>query len=573
MSHLINWPLRLCLALMLSGFGLLNVAQAEVSATVDRSQISEDETVNLKVTTDDRRFDGQPDTNLLRRDFDILNQKSSSQTQIINGKVSSSRAWDFLLSPKRSGRLLIPSFTLGSEKTQPVAIFVSKAAAPTYSGQEELFIESAISKREVYVQEELVFVFRLYTAVGLNSATLEPLVVENALVEEPKDSQFNKQVKGRFYQVIEKRYVIHPLESGEIVIPPLTLSARVQDGRRSLFDDGRLIRKRSPEHKITVKPPNPAFAGSIWLPAKNLQVNDTFSGDPDNVAVGDSLTRSITITAEGLLAAQLPPIDTPTVSGLKIYADKASIENREVGAELLSQRVESMAIIPTRPGSYTLPSVSIGWWNTETDEMEWATIPERVITAVAGDASVVNPPEAPLVSELPEESLTPITQPTANPLNGSAPQHVVDSASLRYWQAATAILAALWLLTLVAWWRAKRAGSSQVKVVTSGDTPNESKVFAELKAAANKKQAGKLRQSLITWAAIFFDDPRLKTLSQLAYEMPELADELLRLDASVFKAPDQNLDFAGLLSAVEQRRATKQQANKSKHQLAALYPE
>ena len=571
MSHHINWQLNSLCILLLTAFFAVSSAQAEVSATVDRTQISEDETVRLTVVTEDRGFKGQPDTNQLMRDFDILNQKSSSQTQIINGKISSSRSWNFLLSPKRNGRLLIPSFTLGSEKTQAIPIFVSKAAAPTYSGKEELFVESAISKREVYVQEELVYVFRLYTAVGLGSASLEPLVVENALVEEPKDSQYNKQVNGRFYQVIEKRYIIHPQESGEIVIPPLTLSARVQDGRRSLFDDGRLVRKRSDEHTIAVKPPNPAFAGSVWLPAKNLQLTDTFSDDPDKVSVGNSLTRSITITAEGLLAAQLPPIDMPTVAGLKIYSDKASIENREVGSELVGQRVESMAIIPTRAGTYTLPAVTIGWWNTETDEMEWSTIPEREIKAIA-DANAVTPPaEQPLSSELPTEQLIPeITTTEAQP---TTELNALPSKSLLLWQIATAAFALLWLLTLFAWVKAKSKEPSSKPAQKSPAATSETKAYAELKAAINKKDAGQTRNSLISWAGIFWEDEKIKSLSQVGYKMPTLSDELLRLDASVFRAPDTQLDYADILSAVDKHRASKQGSNKSKHQLGELYPQ
>src|SRR5690606_36548827 len=96
---------------------------------------------------------------------------------------------------------------------------------------------------------------------------------------------------------------------------------------------------------------------------------------PDELYVGDPITRTITVTAEGLTGAQLPALPSFTLNDLNIYQDQAQIDDQKNNGKIISSRTETSAIVAAKAGDYTLPALTIHWWNTRTQEFETATLP------------------------------------------------------------------------------------------------------------------------------------------------------------------------------------------------------
>src|SRR3546814_12093198 len=72
---------------------------------------------------------------------------------------------------------------------------------------------------------------------------------------------------------------------------------------------GQLMRVSSEQLRLTVNPKPASYPADVpWLPARSLSLSESWSPEPTHSQVGDSLTRSLTLEAEGLASAQLPPL-------------------------------------------------------------------------------------------------------------------------------------------------------------------------------------------------------------------------------------------------------------------------
>lgn len=90
--HRLALPFILLLSLMCALFSL--AAQAEgFSAQVDRAQLSEGETVELTVQSDDISLFGKPDFSPLDDLFEVLGSRQLNQINSSNGKSHSSTRW------------------------------------------------------------------------------------------------------------------------------------------------------------------------------------------------------------------------------------------------------------------------------------------------------------------------------------------------------------------------------------------------------------------------------------------------------------------------------------------------
>src|SRR5690606_11878445 len=168
--------------------------------------------------------------------------------------------------------LTIPAFGVGGEAARPIVVNVGEAAELDTGGYRDIFLSTAVSKDEVYVQEQLLFTVRLYYDIGFNQgAQLTTPQVENSVVQQlGTDQSYQELVDGIRYNVVERKFVIYPQASGDLVIPPVYFTATV--GRRGLSSvlrnqGGRQINLASDTHEVRVLPRPASFPGQTWLPA------------------------------------------------------------------------------------------------------------------------------------------------------------------------------------------------------------------------------------------------------------------------------------------------------------------
>lgn len=495
------------------------LAHARLTASVDRTEIALGETVRLTLTGDAGERPDDADFRALERDFDILNRSSATNARLINGSQTVTRTLELELSPKRVGLVTIPSFVSGGRASTPIAIKVSPAP-DIDAGDALVLFDAAVDRDNVYVQAQLLLTVTLQQAINLDQREVTPPEIPGADIEMLEQRTFQRQLNGRLWQVIELRYAIFPQQSGELTIPSLTFSGREILPGRSLLGArlGRRIAIDTEPMSINVKPVPADFPGSVWLPAKSLSIEEKWSKPPASLTLGDSTTRTLTVTAEGLQGTQLPPIEGldqgGQLAGLRFYPGEESIDQTETTAGLTGRRVQSEALVPSQPGRWALPEQTLAWWNTETDQLEYARIPAREI-----DVAAVAAPALPAVND----STT-----APSPASGSGP------APLWLWVVAGSGWLATALIALL-WWRHDRArhrASTSAATTLIGES--ERRALVALRLACQQNDPTAARQALLTWARIRFDDSAMGLDGLVAMASPELATQIRALNKALY---------------------------------------
>ncbi len=352
----------------------------EINAKVDRNSIALSETLTLTVSVDEQVAFSSPSFEELQQNFDVLRQHKSNRYQSMNGKVVSVTEWTLTLGPKREGQLIVPSFEYNGQFSDAIPITVSKAGKKN-GAQQDIFLEAGTNKKEAFVQEQIIFTQKLYSAVNLSSFDPQPLQLQGARVELLSEFDYQTRLGNRPYIVVESRYAIYPQQSGTLVIPSLKWSVGVSGGRRNIFDpfannSGRIHRLASEAISLNIQP-SPTNANP-WLPASQLDIKQSWSTDPQAMRIGEPITRHIEISAHGLTAAQLPTIDLNDEASLrgriKSYLEQPQTEDEKNNDGIIGKRRISTALIPSEAGPLTLPAINIEWWNTQRKQWQTATL-------------------------------------------------------------------------------------------------------------------------------------------------------------------------------------------------------
>ena len=469
-----------------------STAVAEIRSDVDRRTISMGESLRLTVTGDASERLDQLDLAALQFDWEILSTSSSTNTSFINGARSMTRTLTLDLLPVRDGILSIPSLSTGGNRTTPIAITVNPQVVSAGSDDSVRF-DIDIDKRDVYIQEQLILTVTIEQAINLDGAEVTQLAIDGAIVEELTRRNFQRQINGRLWRVTQLRYAIYPQQRGMLEIPSLSLTAREVLPGRSLLGArlGKRFKLSKDAIQVNVKPVPENFPGDVWLPAVSLELRQSWSKAPDSMEVGDSTTRTLTLAAEGLLSSQLPSMtsmsDNSQSAGIRVYPDQESSDQIERTDGFLGQRTHSEALVATGGGSWTLPEVSVPWWNTETDTLQVATLPS---TTISVRAPVIETP-----------GTLDVTQVSAQP---NSPPYWLTALAASGWLLATVLLGVIW--------RSRRRVDTEPAKSQTEDRLRP--LLTAIKASTAQRDAALTRDLLMRWATVHFGQP-VRTFQQL----------------------------------------------------------
>ena len=510
---MIRRPTLLLLLALMAG----HAQAANLVASVDRSRLNSGETVELTVESSDVTQFGKPDLTPLDAQFEVSGTRQINQLTTLGGDNHATTRWIITLLPKENGSVVIPPLQVGELKTQPITLqVVETTSQDTAAELAPVFIEANLDQNAVYVQAQALLTVRVYHSVSLyDDSSLTPLQIPDARIEQLGESRtYEKVINSIRHGVIETRYAIYPQHSGAMVIPAQTFSATLVESRPPQENTlqgtkpGKLIHVSSAELALTVKP-KPAIypADAPWLPARSLSVTEGWNPEPEHVQVGDSLTRSLTVKAEGLSSAQLPALPSSDINGLRRYPDQPVLGNQNNDRGLIGSREDREALVPTHAGAIELPAVDVVWWNTHEDHLERATLPARTLQVATNPSLVVDTPATPTV----------ITAP--------------DDERLWLWQLSTLILACTTLLGFGLWWRARRQPAVQ-RAAQTGPSPRT--LLDDLKRATQANDPQATRQALDAWAR-----QQPETLADMAARFVPLSDALDGLNGALYSESGQ----------------------------------
>ncbi len=486
-------------------------ADAAVVASVDRSRIDLNESFTLKVVVD-TAIDVEPDVSALEADFFIGPRTQLSNTTIVNGQITRSRTWSYVLMAKRAGNLVIPPIIIGSERSEPVPITVSPQAKAA-PGEADIFVITEADFDESYVQAQILYTVKVYRAVATRQPRLsEPDITGvDVLVElAGEERSYDALLNGKSYNVVERLYALFPQESGEIRIAPARFEARVlRNGRisgRKVFQSEPIVVNVKP-----IPPPPDGYPDAAWLPAKSVTLGDEWSRDPETLPAGEPITRRLTVTSLGQLSTQIPVIEIDVSDSVKVYPDKPELRVSAEAGGILASRTDQYAMIGVETGDVVMPDVNLPWWDIAEGTWKIATLPGRTIRIV---------PSA--------DALLPQVVRELAPSVAASDQATVVVHS-QFWRRTTEIVAAVWVLTVLAWWWSGRP--KERKVRQPQEPPihkQQSRLLRDARKAAALGDSGTVKAALLKWARLQWQDDAPRSLGDLAERVTEPTASELR---------------------------------------------
>ncbi|WP_282363108.1 protein BatD [Pseudomonas sp. PS01297] len=541
---------RFCVLLFLLCCWTVPAHALGLVASVDRDQLNSGETVELTLETNDATLFGKPDLAPLDTLFEVRGTRQVNQLTTLNDDNKATTRWIITLQPKQTGTVTIPSLQVGDYHSLPINLTVTQSSASD-SELAPVFIEASLDQPSVYVQAQAILTLRVYHSVALyDDSNLTPLHLQDAIVEQLGESRtYEKLINGVRHGVIEVRYGIYPQHSGELQIPALTFSATQVDNQPgntstpSAPKPGKMVHVTSTEIPLQVKPkPEDYPATAAWLPARSLSLSESWNPEPDHSKVGDSLTRTLTLKAEGLSSAQLPPLPATDVNGLRRYPDLPQLSNQVTDNGLIGSREEREALVPTRVGQVELPAVELVWWNTHEDRLERSYLPARTLQVAANTSLAADTP------------------------TGAGPIADSDDSSLWLWQLSTLLLACTTFIGFGLWWRA-RWQPAILRAAQTGPSPRT--LLDDIKRASLANDPQATRQALDAWAR-----QQPETLAEMAARFVLLSDALDGLNGALYSETGQYWQGEELWKAIRSIPAAEREQDTASESssLPPLYP-
>jgi hypothetical protein len=547
----------LCSMLALTLLLLANTAVAgTLTASVDRKQITENDSFRLFLRYDEQVGFGQPDLTALKKDFRVINQQRANQFRSMNGKTVSFTEWTLMLSPIRTGTLIIPAIEFDGQRSQEIPVTV-KALSQSVKDQiaQEFFFDIEVDNTSTYVQAQVIYTEKLYYSVNHEDASLSEFKVTDAHVMPLGEvRQYNTNINGQRMGVYERRFAIFAEESGEMVIPGQKFSANIVNSYNR-WSRGRPVTVVAEPIRIKVKSTPASYPQAPWLPSPQIKISDRWSKPYSEWQVGEPVTRTITINAQGLSGSQLPELSLPVVEGMKYYPDQSEHNDKTDNQGIQGVLQQSLAIVPTQSGRVTIPEMRIPWWNLDTNRLEYAILPAQIVIVAAPENAI-------------EIGSSQATSPPARVLSDSANHSpVMSDQNLGYWIAATLLLLLTNTISAFLLWRNHNRPVEE-EIDTSEMSRKES--LKQIRKACQENDPLIIRHRLKEWSQLEFSITSLDQLGKQFNDIP-LTNSLSELD-SVLYQNRKNSVFNGQLLWNNLSQAIKKKHAKSSTDPSELSP-
>ena len=461
-------------AVMLNGAAFADVNSVE--ATIDRNPVMVDEAIRLTITADGSADRDAFDSSPLLKDFVVGRTSVSSQTSIVNFDTKRTTVWTTTLFPRKEGSFTIPSLSIEGKTTKPIQVKVIPVQEQSNVSR-DYFVTTDIDLKEAYLNQQLLYTVKLYLSSNIERGSLQAPDMQNAEITQlGEDKQYTDIVNGRRYQIIERQFAVVPQASGEFTLRGPIFTGEVMaantNQRFGFFNRTQQVNRVGPDITVNIKP-IPQGIDYPWLPSEMVRVDEEWP-QGDSFVAGEPVTRIVTLTALGVVEEQLPDIPEFYPPNFKLYPDQDNTTTVEKDQSLISQRQTSLAIIPTEPGNFVLPEITIPWFNTLTQKTEYATIPARSITVAAAsgkDGNNGSAPEPLANSETADDTPTLVNTPVSQERSDDVGEENRDNARETRTEEDTtfllltlAIVSALLIVTALGWFLAFR----KLKRITHG---------------------------------------------------------------------------------------------------------
>ena len=349
-----------------------------VTASVDKNDLTLDDYILLRLSVKGTR--DKPDFSEIP-DFNVQSRGSSSQVSIVNGQMSSTIEYNYLLYPNKAGSFIIGPFYLKDKgrgvKSNKIRISVTKASSSD-SPSKDLFVVAEVDNERPYVYEQIVYVFKFFRAVKITDASLTGRPAFEGFIKEElgKENQYQKIINGRQYVVTEIKYALFPTKTGVLEISPSTLKCSLVVQKRrsrnrfnnSFFDDSffgysetvpKVLRTDPVKVMVQALPVTGKPAGFKGL-VGSFELTSSLSAI--KVEKGESVTLTINVSGTGNLKNN-QNVAIGSLQNFKVYDDKPVFESKIINGKAGGSLVIKKALVPLVEGKLQIPLISVTYFN------------------------------------------------------------------------------------------------------------------------------------------------------------------------------------------------------------------
>ncbi len=478
--------IKLGCALLLCAMHMAHALETQLSS----EQVSLGDVVYVTYISNNTGTHLTPDFSPLQKDFEIRYTDYGNTVNIINGVTSTQTYWRLQLQPKKVGTLVLPAINFGNEQSTPRQLKVNGYADNpfmryhTVNTQQTypVLVRGEISTPSPYVQSQLLYTFKLYFRTQLRDPRIElPQMKDANFYELGATQNYQAALNGQVYNVVQKTFALFPKKPGAMTIEPFKFRALAFNPSANSYDalfnfsEPKSIAAATKPVNLMVRDIPAKYQGTAWLPAKAITVTEQWS-DTEHLEPGTPVTRTILVKAQGLRADQLPDFSFDKIAGISVYAERPKRSNVPHTDAIEGVYEQKITYIPNNVASFTIPALTLNWWNIKTDNNAVAQLQQRTLRVNAA-VGAVNAPNSSVMKA------------TATPIKSiSTPFY----QTLWFWIATT--LFALWIVTVWFMLRKKPAACAE-KRLTTNLSPEKA-----LEEACHSNQPDAALQSLLAWA-------------------------------------------------------------------------
>ncbi|MEA3297509.1 MAG: BatD family protein [candidate division Zixibacteria bacterium] len=362
--------------------------QVKVSLNRDRIGLDEQALLQVEVSGTARNLPA-PDMPSLPT-FEVYSQGRSSNISIVNGQMSSSVTYQYLLLPRKAGIFPIDriavvynnrryrgnsvELTVLNQGTSAPAELDDRAADDDGNSR-DYFLEAVVDKRNPYVNEQVTLTLKFYIAVK-NYSDLklgEPSTTGFWTEILGNKAPYFQRINNRRYKVIERKYALFPTQTGKLTIGRAKINTTVAAKRRrtrdpfdafnfnGIFSHGMEITTRSRPVAVNVRPlPREGrptdFTGTIGDFSIHVSANKT------QVEVNQPVTVIISIRGMGNVKSVAEPM-FPELDDFRIYTSSTNEKMSNSDDKIRGTKIFEKVFIPGIPGNLEIPSLTFNYFD------------------------------------------------------------------------------------------------------------------------------------------------------------------------------------------------------------------
>jgi hypothetical protein len=430
--------------LLLAGvFALPVLAQSPVTAEVDRTRLSTDEALLLKISIDSSAGQATQPVLPALDGFELLGSSSGTQISIINGDMNMQATYSYSLHPIQIGQLVINPIEVQIDgqvySTQPIMIEVSQGTGqaqpapnqgipsmpgfptrpnfPTIPGFPNLnnlfpsmpgapvnpvnptspaapmdpadvpnelvgqpfFVEAEVDNPNPYQGEQVLYTFRFYQAENL---------YDQPEYQSPSFTGFWSEERGEDQVDYTTEAAGRPYRVTELptVLFPtgvgeVTIDPAVLSIPGDFFSRGTVLQTQPINMNVRPLPDNaPAnFQGAVG------QFEIQAQTDTVETKVNETVTLQVALRGRGNMNNLADPQWTEGPEW-RAFDSEATVNTQFVDGALGGVRSYERLLVPTQAGDLLLPAIEFSYFNPQTESYE-TTSSEAILVNVIGDVA------------------------------------------------------------------------------------------------------------------------------------------------------------------------------------------